>query len=880
MELTRFTSYRGLSVRSIFTFALAIFMMALLWAIFAPTASAAEGNWNGQSIQYEQRQYLPAATEAKTGESHGLTAGTTYYLSIEKVSDRPLVQKAYLIYFAPGVDPPTATSAQYAVYDYSAAKEFSNPRDQATIVLNLQSEETTYNSCNVEGGLGWAICPISVFLADGIDGIFGILAEFIAVQPPTTGDTSDQMYIAWNIMRSIANVAFIIAFMIIIYSQLTNLGISNYGLKKLIPRLVVAAVLVNLSYYICAAAIDLSNILGYSVQDLLNNIRHNTFSVTGDTLADASTPTWKPIVEYALSGGAAVAGGISLIASTGGNPVVLIYMLIPIMLGLVLTVVFVLLILAARQAIIIILIIIAPLAFVANLLPNTEKWFEKWRDLFMTMLVFFPAFSLVFGGSQLAGGIIIQNATSVFMMVFGMAVQIAPLVITPLILKLSGGLLGKIAGLVNDPRKGLMDRTKNWSNDRAQMHKEESLGRRAMRFSPRGIAQSMDNGNRRVKQRTETAKLRGDNRYNTTAAQQGLHADHYDAHRQGEIIENDNKQHLQNQINTRGTALHQQNLDFEVSKIKLEGSMKATEADLDEYRSGRVAVTGELSRLANELRSTHEQVALEAMRSKSGKDTADQNWSKRFLSQETLQVYAGGVGGEQAASVAVASAIATQNKAFGENVAAARSLADHFKLTTEDRTNLATGEKQTVQGKDANNNVRTFSVNDEFIREVAITDTIKAAPYADGARLIAMSGKDEFTEFRSAIIEAMEAANWEGKGAFYDGETRDMVRRGKADDAYLDMRAAEFIVNGKISADVLGTNHKSSIDRYIKVAKQLAEGKITVAASKYDPRFKNNPNLAIDQLQANALKALEDPIVSARMGDRTASVEKLRDRNL
>ena len=73
------------------------------------------------------------------------------------------------------------------------------------------------------------------------------------------------------------------------------------------------------------------------------------------------------------------------------------------------------------------------------------------------MLVFFPAFSVVFGGAQLAGILIIQNASGpngAIMHVLGMLVQIIPLAITPLIMKFSGGVLGKFAGFVNDKNKG------------------------------------------------------------------------------------------------------------------------------------------------------------------------------------------------------------------------------------------------------------------------------------------------------------------------------------------------------------------------------------------------------------------------------------------
>ena len=81
--------------------------------------------------------------------------------------------------------------------------------------------------------------------------------------------------------------------------------------------------------------------------------------------------------------------------------------------------------------------IISPLAFVAYLLPGTEKWFEKWRNTLLILLIFFPAFAAVFGGANLAGIIISETAgSSVVRFVLGWAVQLAPLAITPMIMKM------------------------------------------------------------------------------------------------------------------------------------------------------------------------------------------------------------------------------------------------------------------------------------------------------------------------------------------------------------------------------------------------------------------------------------------------------------
>ncbi|MDB5179892.1 MAG: rane protein of unknown function [Candidatus Saccharibacteria bacterium] len=649
MERVWSTSRRGFSVRSILTFVLTVFIAALLWATFgshtATHAAASPATWKGASILYDGHQYF-AQTAAKAGDSINLPVGTNYYLYTPDNSggNPPATVKAFVIYFTPGVDPPTAQTATFATYDYSSQKVFSNPSSKQAITITPQGSQSSYSSCTIQG-VGWIICPITTFLADGMDNIFNIVKGFLVVQPANTTNTNNDLYIAWNVMRGIANVAFIIVFLIIIYSQLTNMGISNYGLKKLLPRLIIAAVLVNVSYIICALALDISNILGYSLQDVFNTIRQNTFNISNDTWTNSNDMGWSAITAFVLSGGAATIG---VIIATGGTIASAVYLLVPVLIGLLGTILVVLLILAARQAIIIILIVIAPLAFVAYLLPNTEQWFKKWRELFMTMLIFFPAFSLVFGGSQLAGGIIIQNATSITVVIFGLAVQVAPLVITPLLLKLSGGLLGKIAGIVNDPKKGLLDRTKAWSGDRAAMHRQRGLRDNNLKWynGARRIARALDNNNRRVKDRTGLYTTEGENRYHKMPGYRNLHTDMHQADLAKERIENQNKAHAQHVLNSTGSALHLENLRLEASKVALTRATEVTNADIKEYGSGRRVATGELNTLMTDMKADITATAAETQRAQSASYMQQKNISSAFTantvaSRALLNVAAG-----------------------------------------------------------------------------------------------------------------------------------------------------------------------------------------------------------------------------------------------
>lgn len=335
-----------------------------------------------------------------------------------------------------------------------------------------KDDETTTCSSEYTFGIGWAICPITNFLANSMDLLYKALSDFLVVSPLTT-DQGRATYLIWGTMRNIANIMFIIGFLFIIYSQITSYGMSNYGLKRLLPRLVIAAVLVNISFWIAAIAVDISNIFGVALKDAIDGIRSG---VKIDAGRDLNEITWKGTAGFVLSGGtiaaAGIAAGVGVAFSAGAS----LWFLLVGLAGVIMAGLVAVIILAARQALITILVIVSPLAFVAYLLPSTEKWFDRWKDIFVTLLLVYPIFSLVFGGAQLAGLAIIQgadpnNANYLNIVILGMIVQVMPVVITPLLIKVSGSLLGRIAGIVNNPNRGLVDSTRKFAQRRHDMTK-------------------------------------------------------------------------------------------------------------------------------------------------------------------------------------------------------------------------------------------------------------------------------------------------------------------------------------------------------------------------------------------------------------------------
>ena len=290
-------------------------------------------------------------------------------------------------------------------------------------------------------------------------------------------DVGTGTYNGWTAMRNIANVGFVIVFMIIIFSQLTGQGVSNYGVKKVLPRLIVVVIAINISFYICQLAVDLSNVLGATLNSFIKNIAMfdsdaTGFGAQGNTFTNVAIQLLMGYAAFQATGVAtvAVSAGIISYGSIGLFVIVLLAGLLAILTTLA--------ILAARQAFIVVLIVVAPLAILAMALPNTKSLFDKWRKMFIALLVIYPMLGIVFGASAMASSIILQSANSAgdfVPVILGLGVATIPLFATIPILKgslnaipIAGNLAQKLAKsnpLGGVAKGGLKQASTNFKND-------------------------------------------------------------------------------------------------------------------------------------------------------------------------------------------------------------------------------------------------------------------------------------------------------------------------------------------------------------------------------------------------------------------------------
>ena len=793
---------------------------------------AVDAEWSGHNLTYNKEKYTKVSDDKKI-KQFNLPDNSLVYVNEDKNK-----KETKVIYF-PSSEISSLSSATYAVYSFTPPNTYEQTSN-STISIESPSENSTGTSCDVQG-IGWIICPLSNWLADGIDYMYSALQEFLKTKPLETTNQNSGIYLAWVIMRNISNVAFIVAFLVIIYSQLTSVGISNYGVKKMLPRLVIAAVLVNLSFTFCAVLLDLSNIAGYAFQDAFMGIK-NTISTVGE---NTSTWTWSEVISTALSNGALAVGAgyaVSLALTTEILP-----MLVPAATLAGLTLLFILLIMAARQALIIILIIVSPLAFVCYLLPGTEKWFKKWRDLFFTMLVFFPAFAVVFGGAQLAGILIIQNASGsngAIMHVLGMLVQIIPLAITPLIMKFSGGVLGKFAGFVNDKNKGLYDRSKNYAKDRRETIKNKKLANSNMaRFNPNRLRRWADHKGRALKKDLETSQKNAENSFRDTARYKKLDLDARQASRRADLLsaQDDNRY-------TEATLGHAPTDTYG----KYDRALRAKFTKYSNWRDAQQA------QFTSDIKDLETEIATAGLIKNNAQRQQHSEFAEQLINSKELQEKAGGHvfkdanGNLIGANAALASAIATSRSEYAKSVDEAHQIMKHYKLSSGQRQKISLGNSVTLSDG------TVLDSNNIFVREAAIEEQIKYGTAAEVAELLS----ELPPEFYSSAASALAESGVRNKASFMGGKLIDDMLKGDINNrGDLMNYFAEWLQGGKYKPETLASTDADAVKLLIEAVNTTS---VITNKKRQDIKDVINTILTDRRLSANVTDAAKEQFENFR----------------
>lgn len=313
-------------------------------------------------------------------------------------NDRIKCEEAYKKAKAAGVDEKKLNELKKKC-NYSPATndgDWTKKNDEAKAAIeemDKQAKESNKdkNSCAIEW-VGWIVCPIVRGSTGVVVGLYNFMqANFLNIKSDQLFSNSgkgQEAFKHWVTFRDIANIFFVIMIAIIIFSQVTGVGISNYGIKKMLPKIIIYAILVNISWYIVVIAIDISNIVGSTLFKWLSN--DGNWSFSSDVQKETSPV--EGILTGTVATGALIAAGVT--AALVGGATILLFIA-----SAALAVVMTVFILMIREAAVIVLVVTSPLAFVAGLLPNTEGLFKKWIKLTKNMLMIYPICSLIVGGA-------------------------------------------------------------------------------------------------------------------------------------------------------------------------------------------------------------------------------------------------------------------------------------------------------------------------------------------------------------------------------------------------------------------------------------------------------------------------------------------------
>ncbi len=309
--------------------------------------------------------------------------------------------------------------------------------------LNPETSDGSLSCENSAGPFGWFLCVIISGLQSLVGGLYDNVIKPLLLTDALSTDTPT--YEAWKNFRIYGDVFLIIALLIIVFGESIGGGlIDAYTAKKVLPRLLIAAILINLSFYIVGVLVDIMNVIGNGLMALITT----PFGLTGDFslnigLGGATTMT-------GLLGAALVYAKVSLAGQF--LPWLFFCVLLPlalIMLAIVATVLL-------RAALITFLVIISPVAFALYCLPNTEKYFRQWWDMLFKTLLVYPIIAALFAMGKVSGHLL-SDAGGTFVTdgigdILAVVALVIPLMLIPFSFKLAGGILGRAMDVTDGMR--------------------------------------------------------------------------------------------------------------------------------------------------------------------------------------------------------------------------------------------------------------------------------------------------------------------------------------------------------------------------------------------------------------------------------------------
>ncbi len=318
-------------------------------------------------------------------------------------------------------------------------------------------------------GLEYLFCPVVNALDSTINDLNSQIESLLTFK--TSGKGSDfgagnEMKTVWSAFRLIATLLIVLAMMIAVISQTAGWDfIDAYTIRRLLPKLVIAAIFIQISFPVTVWLIDLFNAIGAGVAELIFAPFGGSGHVTLSNLLGHNVGGAQSLGLFALVSAGLLFGG--LVMNIFGVAALALTALVALFVGF--------LVLVLRKILLVVCVIMAPIAIVAWIIPSPgiQKWWKLWHETFFSLLIMFPIIMAAIAVGRVFASIAVTtqgNGTIVnfFIIVLGF---FGPFFLLPSIFKLGGRVLQTFTGFTNDKSKGLFDRSRNWLGDQQKSKK-------------------------------------------------------------------------------------------------------------------------------------------------------------------------------------------------------------------------------------------------------------------------------------------------------------------------------------------------------------------------------------------------------------------------
>lgn len=318
----------------------------------------------------------------------------------------------------------------------TAANESSDPNnaDEGTCELNSSGFS-----------LSWVMCPLLASanaFSNTMISLFEKELSFSVTQDLTKNSGQDKIKTTWSLIKDISSAVLVIILLIMVISQAIDFGpFDAYTIRKVLPRLIIAVIAMQLSWAFFAWVVNIFNDFGNGLGDLMyapfggpDNLK------LGGLLANAHIGTASaaainyiallPVLVLSISAlptllSFAVGGIVSIMVGVG----VLIF----------------------RKILILMCLIFAPIALLSWILPGTERYWKLWKDNFLKALTMFPiAVALIAAGRIFAYTVGTQSNGTFLNFIVVMVGFFGPLFLLPKTFRWGGSLMSTAGGYVGN----------------------------------------------------------------------------------------------------------------------------------------------------------------------------------------------------------------------------------------------------------------------------------------------------------------------------------------------------------------------------------------------------------------------------------------------